>query len=224
MSINRFKIGMWRRHVKFNFVLTNKTQFFFSGGCGACTVLLSHYDHTSQKIIHRAINACLATICCVDGCHVTTVEGICNIKNGSLHPIQQRIAELYGSQCGFCTPGMVMSLYSTLSNIENPSMKDIEDSFDGNLCRCTGYRPILDAAKTFAHDKSPKVKQSVDSNSLSKNEHHNTVISTTNDKLLQYDETECPTLEFPPSLLNYKAQSIYIKGIVYTLVENTFLL
>ncbi|CAF1120761.1 unnamed protein product [Rotaria sp. Silwood1] len=133
------------------------------------------------------------------------------MKSDSLHSIQQRIAEFYGSQCGFCTPGMVMSLYGTLNNIENPTMKDIEDSFDGNLCRCTGYRPILDAAKTFACDKKPKAKQPPDCNN-SKDENINTIISTTEDKLLKYDDTKCPVLEFPPSLLHHKAQSVHIKG------------
>ena len=174
-------------------------------------MLISHYDRISEKIVHRAINGCLASICCVDGCHITTVEGISSMKSDSLHPIQERIAEMYGSQCGFCTPGMVMSLYGTLNNIENPTMKDIEDSFDGNLCRCTGYRPILDAAKSFACDKKAKVKQPADSNS-SKDENLNTIISTTEDKLLKYDDTKCPALEFPPSLLHHKAQSIHIKG------------
>lgn len=184
-----------------------------SGGCGACTILISHYDDASEKIVHRAINGCLASICCVDGCHITTVEGISNMKDDSLHPIQKRIAEFYGSQCGFCTPGMVMSLYGTLNNIENPTMKDIEDSFDGNLCRCTGYRPILDAAKTFACDKKPKTQQSVDCSS-NKDENLATIISTTEEKLLKYEEIKCPALEFPSLLLGHKPQSIHIKGNV----------
>ncbi|CAF3998179.1 unnamed protein product, partial [Rotaria magnacalcarata] len=189
------------------------------GGCGACTVLISHYDSKSEKIVHRAINGCLASICCVDGCHITTVEGINSIQSDSLHPIQERIAELYGSQCGFCTPGIVMSLYGTLNNIENPTMQDIEDSFDGNLCRCTGYRPILDAAKTFACDKKPKVNQPSDC-SNSRDENINTIISTTEDKLLQYVDIKCPALEFPPSLLHHKTQSIHIKGITLFTISN----
>lgn len=174
-------------------------------------MLISHYDHISEKIVHRAVNGCLATICSIDGYHITTVEGISSMKNESLHPIQQRIAELYGSQCGFCTSGIVMSLYGTLNNIENATMKDIEDSFDGNLCRCTGYRPLLDAAKTFACDKQSKVNQAVNCNT-SRDENLNTIISTTQDKLLKYDDTKCPTLEFPSSLLHHKPQSIHIKG------------
>ncbi|CAG8554989.1 8697_t:CDS:10 [Dentiscutata erythropus] len=119
------------------------------GGCGACTVMISSYDKSSDKITHCSVNACLAPLCSVDGKHVITIEGIGDVENP--HPVQERIALLHGSQCGFCTPGIAMSLYSLLRNNPNPSEKEIEECFDGNLCRCTGYRPILDAAKTFAN-------------------------------------------------------------------------
>lgn len=67
-----------------------------------------------------------------------------------LFPIQERIAKAHGSQCGFCTPGIVMSMYTLLRNKAQPDMEDIFSAFEGNLCRCTGYRPILDGYKTFA--------------------------------------------------------------------------
>ncbi|KAI5791665.1 Molybdopterin-binding domain of aldehyde dehydrogenase-domain-containing protein [Peziza echinospora] len=118
------------------------------GGCGACTVVVSQYNPTSRKIYHAAVNACLAPLVSVDGKHVITVEGIGNSK--SPHPVQERIAKWHGSQCGFCTPGIVMSLYALLRNNTEPSKHDVEEAFDGNLCRCTGYRPILDAAQTFS--------------------------------------------------------------------------
>ncbi|CAE8613875.1 unnamed protein product, partial [Polarella glacialis] len=121
------------------------------GGCGACTVTVSHFDGGTQEVVHRSVNACLAPLCSVDGCAVTTVEGIGSSREP--HPVQQRIAELHGSQCGYCTPGIVMSLYTALCRKPEPTLADLEESFDGNLCRCTGYRPILDAAKTFACDK-----------------------------------------------------------------------
>lgn len=117
------------------------------GGCGACTVVVSQYNPTTQKIYHASVNACLAPLVSVDGKHVITVEGISNVKNP--HPAQERIAKGNGSQCGFCTPGIVMSLYALLRNNEDPSEHEVEEAFDGNLCRCTGYRPILDAAQTF---------------------------------------------------------------------------
>ncbi|KAF3765499.1 hypothetical protein M406DRAFT_105851 [Cryphonectria parasitica EP155] len=118
------------------------------GGCGACTVVISQYNPTTKKIYHASVNACLAPLASVDGKHVITIEGIGNVK--SPHPAQERIAKGNGSQCGFCTPGIVMSLYALLRNNEAPTDEDVEEAFDGNLCRCTGYRPILDAARSFS--------------------------------------------------------------------------
>ena len=123
------------------------------GGCGACTVVVSQYNPTTKQIYHASVNACLAPLASVDGKHVITVEGIGNVKQP--HPAQERIAKSHGSQCGFCTPGIVMSLYALLRNNDAPTEHDIEEAFDGNLCRCTGYRPILDAAQTFSVRKSP---------------------------------------------------------------------
>jgi len=122
------------------------------GGCGACTVVVSQFNPTTKKIYHASVNACLAPLVSVDGKHVITIEGIGNVRRP--HPAQERIAKGNGSQCGFCTPGIVMSLYALLRNDSSPSEHDVEEAFDGNLCRCTGYRPILDAAQTFSVDKS----------------------------------------------------------------------
>jgi len=121
------------------------------GGCGACAVDLSRVDPTTKKVVHVSVNSCLRPLAAMDGWAVTTTEGIGNCKTG-LHPIQERVAGFNGSQCGFCTPGMVMTLYSSLKSKPQMSMNEIENRFDGNICRCTGYRPILDAAKSFAVD------------------------------------------------------------------------
>ncbi|KAK4875653.1 hypothetical protein RN001_012075 [Aquatica leii] len=121
------------------------------GGCGACTVMVSKYNRKLQKVSHLAINACLAPICSMHGLAVTTVEGIGSTKT-KLHPVQERIAKAHGSQCGFCTPGIVMSMYTLLRCSPKPSMQDLETTFQGNLCRCTGYRPILDGFKTFTEE------------------------------------------------------------------------
>ncbi|KAH8811834.1 putative xanthine dehydrogenase [Xylogone sp. PMI_703] len=118
------------------------------GGCGACTVVVSQYNPTTKKIYHASVNACLAPLVSVDGKHVITIEGVGNVDKP--HPVQERIAKGNGSQCGFCTPGIVMSLYALLRNNPSPSEHTIEEAFDGNLCRCTGYRPILDSAQTFS--------------------------------------------------------------------------
>ncbi|PYH34622.1 putative xanthine dehydrogenase HxA [Aspergillus neoniger CBS 115656] len=121
------------------------------GGCGACTVVISHFNPTTKKLYHASVNACLAPLISVDGKHVITVEGIGDVKNP--HAVQQRLAVGNGSQCGFCTPGIVMSLYALLRNNSAPTEHDVEEAFDGNLCRCTGYRPILDAAQSFTAPK-----------------------------------------------------------------------
>ncbi|KAK3681541.1 hypothetical protein LTR37_020849 [Vermiconidia calcicola] len=121
------------------------------GGCGACTVVVSQYNPTTKEIYHASVNACLAPLVSVDGKHVITVEGIGSVKKP--HPSQERIAKGNGSQCGFCTPGIVMSLYALLRNNDEPSEHQVEEAFDGNLCRCTGYRPILDAAQSFSAER-----------------------------------------------------------------------
>ncbi|XP_029282570.1 xanthine dehydrogenase/oxidase isoform X2 [Cottoperca gobio] len=118
------------------------------GGCGACTVMLSRYQTHTQQLLHHAVNACLAPLCSLHLVAVTTVEGIGSVAR-KLHPVQERIARAHGSQCGFCTPGIVMSMYALLRNNPTPKMVDVEEAFQGNLCRCTGYRPILEGYKTL---------------------------------------------------------------------------
>uniref|UniRef100_A0A671RA85 Xanthine dehydrogenase/oxidase n=1 Tax=Sinocyclocheilus anshuiensis TaxID=1608454 RepID=A0A671RA85_9TELE len=121
------------------------------GGCGACTVMVSKYHPHQNRIIHHAVNACLAPLCSLHHCAVTTVDGIGSVAS-KLHPVQERIAKAHGSQCGFCTPGIVMSMYALLRNNPRPSMHEIQEAFQGNLCRCTGYRPILEGYRTFTKD------------------------------------------------------------------------
>lgn len=122
------------------------------GGCGACTVMISKViDRKTHEIKHVAANACLTPVCAVHGMSVTTVEGIGSTKT-KLHPVQERIAKAHGSQCGFCTPGIVMSMYALLRSKPKPTMKDMEIAFQGNLCRCTGYRPIIEGYKTFTKE------------------------------------------------------------------------
>ena len=124
------------------------------GGCGACTVMVSSVGVSSGELVHRSVNACLAPLCSVESMLVTTVEGIGSERSSAPHPVQERVAKFHGSQCGFCTPGIVMSLYTALRNESRPTMAALEEAFDGNLCRCTGYRPIIDAARSFATDRA----------------------------------------------------------------------
>ncbi|XP_036417928.1 aldehyde oxidase 3-like [Colossoma macropomum] len=123
------------------------------GGCGACTVMLSRYDPQTKHIHHFSVNACLMPVCQLHGAAITTVEGIGSTKT-RLHPVQERIAKANGSQCGFCTPGMVMSMYTLLRNKPKPTMEEIRETLGGNLCRCTGYRPIIDGYRTFCESEN----------------------------------------------------------------------
>lgn len=129
------------------------------GGCGACTVMLSSWSASASAPVHRAVNACTTPVYAIDGCAITTVEGIGSLRAG-LHPIQARLASSHGSQCGFCTPGFVMSMYALLRNRRGgqPSEAEVEEALAGNLCRCTGYRPILDAFKHFTCDSASKAQ------------------------------------------------------------------
>ena len=136
------------------------------GGCGACTVMLSHAHEKGQDgkpmIRHVSANACLTPLCACDGYAITTIEGIGGMKQG-LHPIQQRLSSMHGSQCGFCTPGIVMSLYAQLRQYPNSTPHELEECMDGNLCRCTGYRPIIDAARSLSNNLGESKTQVVGS-------------------------------------------------------------
>jgi len=114
------------------------------GDCGACTIVVGRLD--GERLRYEAINACIRFLPTLDGCHVLTVEHLKN-PDGTLHPVQQAMVDCHGSQCGFCTPGFVMSLLALWLNERAPSVQRIEDALAGNLCRCTGYEPIIAAAQ-----------------------------------------------------------------------------
>ena len=116
------------------------------GGCGACTIVLGELK--KSKIIYKAINACIAFVPTLAGKQLILVEDLVS-GDGSLHPIQKAMIDYHGSQCGFCTPGFVMSLFAMYKNYSFYKDDIIRDSISGNLCRCTGYRPIIDAAKSL---------------------------------------------------------------------------
>ncbi|XP_068088896.1 xanthine dehydrogenase/oxidase isoform X2 [Hyperolius riggenbachi] len=173
------------------------------GGCGACTVMVSRFCLFQQKILHYSVNACLAPVCSLHHTSITTVEGIGSTKT-RLHPIQERIAKSHGSQCGFCTPGIVMSLYALLRTTPQPSMEEIENAFQGNLCRCTGYRPILQGFKTFAKEGCCG-KRSANGCCMSEkedNEVHTPAALFDPSEFKPLDPTQEPI--FPPELLLHK--------------------
>lgn len=114
------------------------------GGCGACTVVLADLDDSGQ-LCYRTINSCLHPLPQLDGLALLTVEDL-KATDGQLHPVQQALVEAHASQCGFCTPGIVMTLFALYQSGEHLVREDIVNALAGNLCRCTGYRAIIDAA------------------------------------------------------------------------------
>ncbi len=117
------------------------------GDCGACTVLVGRLGN--GKLLYESVNACIRFLGSLDGTHVVTVEHLRG-ENGSLHPVQQAMVDFHGSQCGFCTPGFVMSLYALWMKSPDPSNAEIEKALQGNLCRCTGYEAIVRAARAIS--------------------------------------------------------------------------
>jgi xanthine dehydrogenase/oxidase len=189
--------------------LTGAKKGCGQGGCGACTVILSGVEQSSQAVVHRAINSCLRPVCALGGAAIKTIEGtggprrpapanlghrtsfsrapvppdfvspaiaeaaaqasksraaVLADPTGStsqtplasgkeaMNQVAYALAMNNGTQCGYCTPGFVMNMSALLAAQLSPSKRQIEDVFDGNICRCTGYRAILTGMKTFAAD------------------------------------------------------------------------
>ncbi|MET3924401.1 xanthine dehydrogenase small subunit [Devosia sp. 2618] len=123
------------------------------GDCGACTVLVGRL--MDDEIIYDSVTACIRFVGSLHGTHVVTIEHLRG-KDGILHPVQQAMVDHHGSQCGFCTPGFVMSLYGLWMRNPDPSQTAIEKALQGNLCRCTGYAPIIRAAKSISSYGQPQ--------------------------------------------------------------------
>ena len=112
------------------------------GDCGACTVVLSR--PRGAGLTYEPVNACILLLGQVDGAEVLTIEDLA--EGEALHPVQRAMVDFHGSQCGFCTPGIVMSLFALYHQNQPASYADVCETLAGNLCRCTGYKPIIDAA------------------------------------------------------------------------------
>ena len=114
------------------------------GDCGACTVALGRLD-AGGRVTYQPVNSCILLLGMIDGAEIVTVEDLAS-SNDQLHPVQRAMVDLHGSQCGFCTPGFVMSLFTLYHTGKRADRTTVNDWLAGNLCRCTGYRPIADAA------------------------------------------------------------------------------
>ncbi|MCF7935891.1 MAG: (2Fe-2S)-binding protein [Synergistales bacterium] len=118
--------------------LTGTKEACGEGECGSCTVIVDG----------RNVNSCLMMAVDADGCEITTIEGL--EQNGELHPLQQAFIEHGAIQCGFCTPGMILSAKVLLDGTPRPTRPQIREALSGNLCRCTGYDKIFDAIESVA--------------------------------------------------------------------------
>ncbi len=160
-----------------------------SGDCGACTVVLASVDETKggqPQLSYQSINSCITFVGALHGKQLITVESLA--ANGELHPVQQCMVNEHGSQCGFCTPGFVMSLYALYQQDADTEIlkTKVEQALGGNLCRCTGYRPIIQAA-----ENALDIKESAkDQPALSAKE------STTINKLVQINEEPASIVGF----------------------------
>jgi xanthine dehydrogenase small subunit len=118
------------------------------GDCGACTVVIAELNRDGDDLSLKAINSCIQFLPTLDGKELITVESLAP-GDSDLHPVQRAMVNSHGSQCGFCTPGFVMSLFALYKSNANPARQEIDDALAGNLCRCTGYRPIIAAAHSM---------------------------------------------------------------------------
>ena len=113
------------------------------GDCGSCSTLCGRLNDEKNEFDYLSIDSCIRFVFQLDGCHIVTVEGLA--KDERLHPVQEAMVKCHGSQCGFCTPGFVMSMAGILEQNDSPTEDEWRYGLTGNLCRCTGYSPILEA-------------------------------------------------------------------------------
>ena len=129
--------------------LTGTKEGCAEGDCGACTVLVGRLDRDGS-LVYEPLNSCIRFVASLDGTHVVTIESLASAGD-KLHPVQQATLDKHGSQCGFCTPGIVMSLYGHWLSGGAVDGASIDRALQGNLCRCTGYAPIVRAAESISH-------------------------------------------------------------------------
>jgi xanthine dehydrogenase small subunit len=134
--------------------LTGSKEGCAEGDCGACTVLVGRLR--AGHLVYESVNACIRLVASLHATHVVTIEHLAG-RDGVLHPVQRAMVDHHASQCGFCTPGFVMSLYGLWLSEDDPDRAGIERALQGNLCRCTGYEPIIEAAEAVAKTRPDAV-------------------------------------------------------------------
>ncbi|MEZ9524328.1 xanthine dehydrogenase small subunit [Enterovibrio norvegicus] len=145
ISPNMTVLNYLREHI----AKTGTKEGCGSGDCGACTVVLG--EVVDGILSYRSVNACLTFVSALHGKQLITVEDLRDKK--ALHPVQQAMVEHHGSQCGFCTPGFIMSMFALTKNKPNADKEETYEALAGNLCRCTGYRPIVEAALSLSQSQ-----------------------------------------------------------------------
>jgi xanthine dehydrogenase small subunit len=183
------------------------------GDCGACTVVIGELG-ADKKMLYKAIDSCLVFLPMLNGKQLITVENLMQRGGNTelLHPVQKEMVESNGSQCGYCTPGIIMSIFSLYKTENNPTKETIEDTLTGNLCRCTGYKPIIEAAaKACVNNGEDHFKKNeqhvIDLLTQIKEESHSVDILTSKQKYFQ-PKTKGEALE----LRNRMPNSVLISG------------
>ena len=160
--------------------LTGTKEGCASGDCGACTAIIAELKN--NKLEYKAVNTCIMFLYSLHGKQLITVE---HLSNSKLHPVQQSMVDNHGSQCGFCTPGFVMSMFGMYKDKVKPSNQNIDEYLAGNLCRCTGYNSIKKAAKKmYSYGKKDKFSKNENKiiKLLKKIKHNDILISKNNNK------------------------------------------
>jgi xanthine dehydrogenase small subunit len=186
------------------------------GDCGACTVVLGELAADGRTIEYRAINSCIRFLPTIDGKELVTVESLQG-AGGELHPVQRAMVECHGSQCGFCTPGFVMSLFALYlrpgAQGSPPEREDVLTALSGNLCRCTGYRPIIDAGRHMSEYPEPKRWSRSDAQSSVRVNQLRAVQRTAPDSALRFPGFYAPlTLDELAAALEAAPDSLLLAG------------
>jgi len=159
------------------------------GDCGACTVVIASF--IGNKLVYKAANSCLVFLPSIHGKLLITVEGLGTSKN--MHEIQKLLSQNGSSQCGYCTPGIVMSVFAFYKSFLPPTRENVEAALAGNLCRCTGYRPILEAAMAVCSNRTPDYFSNNDEKFVSE-------LKEISQKNIQFFQSENATYFVPKTL------------------------